>query len=337
MPARPAATCIATLLVTFSIPSDAEAQRAATVHQWAAASWRQSSDNLDLPVPPAADELPPFVHTRNAPETSSAMALEKSVAYFHMPLQQTGALALDITAEIRNGSITAWYPFARIPPEASSAVKWEQLKIGEQAEGPETESTEWRAPRLVAAAATLKVERSGAADTRPGDAGTTEGEVYLFYRGVANVKPPVRVARKRNQLLVTPGTASGSTATLSFRTPGVWLLETRSDGYTGFANLGELNSADSVLSSSLEIPPASYTKHGHEALGTQLREALNAAGLLDDEAGAMLKALDSFMKRPGKAVLFLLPEAWMDKALPFSVQGQAEVKIRTGLGRIQID
>jgi len=342
------------------------AQPTVTVHEWGTFTCLQDDSGAEITGVNGVDEpVPPFVHrlpwelgaqplTQGAPRCHPdvTMRLETPVTYFHMPQGLVGTVSLDVKAEFRGGLLTEYYPFAhgvtvdgtapgtlshefRITPATTGALFWKGVKLGEMAEGPETDWPVWTAPRAVGAAATLMVERPGPSSTQPGDIGTTEGEVYLFYRGVGHVQSPVRIRKTQAMREVSVRQQQPTTAPLSIS--ACWLLEVKSDGTAAYVHLGKVSGRDEVVTAPLVPPAQTFSADAIERLRSEMREALNAEGLFDDESAAMLNTWQkSYFAAPGLRLFYMVPRAWTDAVLPLSVDGPAEVKSRAMVGRIEL-
>ena len=349
------AITVASCLV-FSAIAHAEDSHAgyATVNQWATILWHQDANGTDIAGTKVEREnLPGFVHrayvganqTRTYAQDFTA-SLERANTYFHPPAATTQPLVLDVEASFQRGLLDAYYPYAIQPGEAAksgngdrtvtkendSLIQWKGVRVGDQADTLVTTSSAWQAARAVGSAATLKVYKPSPAGSKSDDEGTTEGDVFLFYSGAGAIPSPISVTSKSSVLHVAL-----RDATIPLSVSSAWLLSVRQDGMAAFRHLGQL---DNRTSSSIEVASdfasGSYSALGSDELQAQLREALNAEGLPDDEAAAMLASLNSRFSEAGQRVLFLLPQSWTDAALPLQVRGPGQVAHRIMLGRIEL-
>jgi hypothetical protein len=277
------------------------------------------------------------------------MRLETPVTYIHPPLHTSGVLELDIKAEFRGGLLTEYYPYAmtsvdgetttgapdndRITSSTRGAIQWKGVRIGDQADPLPTDSHVWTAPRAVGSAATLKVYKPGPPGSQPDDEGTTEGEVYLFYRAVGHLQSPVAVNRSADSLAI-----SIRKQTAPFVVNAAWLIDVRQDGTSAFRHLGQLDAASTQsITTVSSFDPVQYTPKSADDLRSQMREALNAEGLFDDEAAAMLNTWErSYFQSPGMRLFYIVPQTWTDNVLPLTVVGPARVEHRVMMGRIEI-
>lgn len=349
------------LAVAFSL--QAQSGPVVTVHEWGTFTCLQDEQGQEIVGINADDELlPKFVHRlkwdgsqsrdgKGAPRCHPdvTMRLETPVTYFHPPLNTTETLVVNVTVEFHGGLLTEYYPYAttsvdsrttdsvpaRTPITASTtgAISWQGVRIGDQAEPLETSSPVWLAPRAVGSAATLKVYKPGPPGSKPDDEGTTEGEVYLFYRGVAHLESPVRVER-------TVGTGlkiSLRHTAQPFHVASAWLLDVKHDGAASFRHIGQMDSRSSHTNHQTEFPAGGYSSGATGELQSQMREALNAEGLFDDEAAAMLKTWElSYFRSPGLRLFYLLPQQWTDKVLPLKIDGPARIAHRIMMGRVEL-
>jgi hypothetical protein len=200
-----------------------EASESLVVHEWGTFTCIQDEQGNELTGVNIDDEpVPEFVHNLqpyllNAPLISSdywqyrqkaaprqhplvTMRLETPVIYFHPPARAKLPLTVDVDVAFRGGWLTEFYPgakadapglnnrnfdFGQLTPETVGSLNWSGLKVGGDAPGPQTDQHVWLAPRQVDAASVA----------------TPDGECerYLFYRGVGNLRAPLRVVRGQSR------------------------------------------------------------------------------------------------------------------------------------------
>lgn len=304
-----------------------------TVHQWAVLSWQQDKEGSDRPWQSLEPDLPSFAHRSQMPTTTTAMARAQAVAYFHMPQQMLGAISLDVKTGAQAGAVTGHYPYA--PQVEAGVVEWRGVQVGSAADGLPTESKRWQASRAVAAAAPLLVDRPGPVGSKPGDAGTTEGEVFLFYQALAAIPAPLLVENEGDHWKVSLRLPSDQRTTQPETVVASWLAD-RHGNQMAYRALGPIPDRTGETTAAVIFPADSYTADGQDRLGAELREALNATGLHDDESAAVVNSLFAHPEGTERALLFLLPSEWLDAALPFEVAGPSQVKVRTGIGVVYL-
>src|SRR5262245_45222500 len=184
------------------------------VHEWGTFTVLQDEDGREIGGINVDDEpLPDFVHDASggndglhAPLVDGpsrflrqftkgaiprlhpdvTMRLETPVLYFHLPKGADEA-RVDVDVRFKGGWLTQFFPdakwsapglkpldpeqpAARLAPDTVGTLAWKGVRVGgEAAPFPETQSGVWLAPRKV--------------DAAPVTVGS-EGERYLFYRGV---------------------------------------------------------------------------------------------------------------------------------------------------------
>ena len=308
--------------------------------------------------------MPPFVHRLNhslvlGPRANALLYLAKSVprshpnvtmrletpvVYFHPGPGAKQPFPLNIEVKFRGGWLSEFYPQAEVEapgiknssfgPLTSDTVgrlTWNNLQVGTDAAGPETDSPVWLAPRAVNAA---NVTAAGG-----------ESERYLFYRGIGHVNSPIEVSRRNY------GTSSALhiTANYSFVPPieerkllprKLWLVDIRPDKSCAFRELeGNFSvSADGRfrMPTSDGFSSSEYAADNTDRLSDSMRTALIEDGLFADEADALLNTWRaSYFETPGLRLFFLLPREWTDHVLPMNLSVDAKL-VRTMIGRVEI-
>jgi hypothetical protein len=274
------------------------------------------------------------------------MRLETPVIYFHPRKAGPKLERLSVNVKFQGGWLSEFYPHAiavapglegnqnrgqpyRFGPLRTNAVgtlDWHNLQVG--GDWPLTNTTEhvWLAPRNVRAA--LVRTTNG------------ESEKFLFYRGVANLKAPLRISfdSKSDHLVFRGQLEMPSAKPLVI--PNLWLVHIRSDGDLAFRTLPALT-LNSGSSRFLAHTPAAFerkefTSRNLARLRADLLEALMKDGLFRDEAEALLNTWQlSYFKSPGLRVFFIVPPEWTDHYLPLTISAPAQVD-RVMVGRIEL-
>jgi hypothetical protein len=357
-------------------PALVRADNKLTVHEWGTFTVLQAEDGKPIAgINTDEEPLPRFVHNlhngmlvrqsdvptvydKGAPRVHPDIItrLETPVIYFYPPEGKgTSAdpLTVDVDVKFKGGWLTEFYPdakagapgleenrfdFGRLREDTVGMLSWKGLKVGGKANGPETTSPVWLAPREVPKAASVRTA-------------AWETERYLFYRGVGHIQTPVRVTRTNNDRLRVFGNWDGWRRTeQSDRgvAPGpMWLVDVRGDGQVAFTSIG---SVDLPKDASATTPwadlPATfeeryYAPENFKALRKSMHAALVEDGLFSDEADALLSTWEtSYFKRPGLRLFYLVPQQWTDKVMPLHVNSPdtpAGVAIdRVMVGRVEI-
>jgi hypothetical protein len=341
--------------------SEVSSAQVATVHEWGTFTCLQNEQGEEIGGINSDDEaLPQFVHRLewagvDSPSSKSSprcnpditMRLETPVTYFHPPLNTTQTLQVNVSATFHGGVLNEYYPYAatevdsqttnalpdtfRITKDTVSSIHWNGVRIGDQADPLPTNYPVWLAPRKVGSAATLKLYKPGPPGSKPDDDGTTEGEVFLFYRGVGHLQSPVTVQTSASQI------TARIRGEAPFHVAAAWLLEVAPVGTLArFTYVGQMDS-ETTRSLETSLDGLQFTSNAQADLRGQLREALNAEGLMDDEAAAMLETWQhSYFEAPGMRLFYLLPQKWTDTVLPLKIDGPAHVEHRVMMGRIEL-
>lgn len=314
---------------------------------------------------PRPTELAP-VYYKGIPRSHRhvRMRLETPVLYFYPPAGTTAPLQASVKVGFRGGWLTEYFPnadvsapglqngdlpYGRLTPETVGSLHWHDLTIGATGgQIPVTDAPVWLAPRQVRAA-TVRT---------PGG----EAEKYLFYRGVGNIPSPLTVARDSDGLVVREYVEPRLKIPAAQVLRALWLVHVLEDGTVAYRPLGsakltgELNHVLARIPLHFEqaaAPPTAanpndkapraaetllenYSTSKLADLQRDMRQALIADGLFDDEADAMLKTWEAaYFKSPGLRLFYLLPQAWTDAVLPLECSLPADVS-RTMVGRIEI-
>jgi len=253
------------------------------------------------------------------------MRLETPVLYFYPP-EGWQATPFDVSATFMGGWLTESYPTAEsegtpgkvlLDASSRSSLQWRQLRLdpSQSFRLHSTDSTVWTAPRQVKAAI-----------VNTGD--PAEAEKFLFYRGVGNLDAPL-VVRQEGGLVKIALRGGEKLREL----PRLWLFDVQPDGGV---QLATLDGAGQGLETPVPTAAAPGDKSGLVELRSQLKQALVAQGLYDDEAEAMLETWKlSYFDSPGLRLFFLLPQAWTDARLPLSISTPADTT-RVMVGRIEL-
>jgi hypothetical protein len=298
------------------------------VHEWGTYTSVQSSAGTSMEGLHHTEEvLPPFVFARDLARpmakglertpTQITQKLETPVLYFY---GATGHLSVDV--RFPSGVISEWFPDASsfepaMSPQvevAGGRMRWDvELITKDKAEPPEVPSASVWAPSRQVASLAVRVR--------------DQDEGFIFYRGLARFERPIRVLAKGGGALEI---VNDSDATI----PAAFVLQASSDG-GGVISVGQLGprARRSTAAPSMRVPLAEYAA----AAKAQLKGALTASGLYEDEAQAMVETWShSYFQNPGLRVLYIAPRAWTDELLPISIDPPPSELVRTLVGRIEV-
>jgi hypothetical protein len=328
------------------------------VHEWGTFTSLQDENGIELSGINTDDEpVPQFVHNLNqfvlskpmlsklhwikgAPRMHPyvTMRLETPVIYFYPPKSWASEKKIDVSVRFRGGWLTEFYPqaqanvpgmaqnifdFGALKHETISSLAWNALRVGAKGAGPTTDEHVWLAPRKVEAA----------------DVTTASGESerYLFYRGVARNRAPLRAVlnREAGELALFANFDEVLTSDESARVPAVWLVQVRSDGQCAFRPLGDLaissEPAVKLMTTNFRFEPGDFSTDNRQ----RLQAAMTAEGLFADEATALLSTWQrSYFVSPGLRLFYVVPRPWTDHYLPLSLSCDAKTE-RVMVGRLE--
>ena len=326
------------LLLTASIYAS---HKPLVVHEWGTFTSLQDETGRSIGyLNSSVEPLPGFVHRLrsgllyNEPinlyskgiggaHPDVTMRLETPVIYFHPADKTAEPFNVDVSATFKGGVLSEFYPNAKfhieggnpapagldhISGKTAGSLMWKSLRVGEEVKIPETKEHVWLAPRQV--------------DSAPVAMGS-EGERYVFYRGVGKVEAPLKITRGGDEIAIHNSDGMKSQ-------PPMWFAEFKADGICAYRTItGQDKTAGSFT-------PADFSKDRAIELRKEMRVALISDGLYDDEADAMLNTWErSYFQGVGQRVFFLVPRAWTDQVLPLTISAPNELT-RVMIGRIEL-
>ncbi|RIK75421.1 MAG: hypothetical protein DCC68_21210 [Planctomycetota bacterium] len=357
---------VAIVAATLAWSAHASAGNKLVVHEWGTFTCLQDDDGRELAGVNIDDEpVPKFVHNLNpfllnqplltsehwmyrqkaAPRSHPqvTMRLETPVIYFYPPKDQITPFLVNVDVRFRGGWLTEFYPdakadapglgkntfdFGNLTPQTVGSLAWSDLKVGTDAAGPETNEHVWLAPR--------KVDAAGV--TTPAG----ESEKYLFYRGVGNLRAPLRVVRARDrhkdvEKYTLYGNFEGVAAREKpLKIDRLWLADIRKDG-TKYRSYDPIEATGDPFAKVAELDAKlTGAQQGLGNLKKEMHAALVAAGLYEKEATAMLSTWDrAYFQSPGMRLFFIVPREWTDHVLPLSLSTPAKIE-RVMMARIEL-
>lgn len=162
-----------------------------------------------------------------------------------------------------------------------------------------------------------------------------EMEKFIFYRGLGRFQPALSITSRFGALTVAGNEASMPQA--------AFLVHVDASGDTRMIDVSPFDNPNRVDVSARTI--ALLSNHGvtsGEVMGGQLIhlalfKALGNAGLLHDEAEAMIATWEhGYFHVPGLRLLYVLPRAEVDQALPLTMQPAPSRLTRVFVGRIEV-
>ncbi|MEM7236082.1 MAG: hypothetical protein AAF517_28205, partial [Planctomycetota bacterium] len=357
------------LLVLFTLPSaHAERRNAAekdqlVVHEWGTFTTLQDESGRDLSGINIDDEpVPGFVHNlsrfilqpsfltdkhwvrrqKGAPPRHPrvTMRLETPVIYFHLP-EGSPPVELDVGVDFRGGWLTEFYPNAKasapgvdrgflrkaLTEDTLGQLDWKCIRVGEKGKFPKTDEAVWTTPRKV--------------DSDPVISAQGEAEQYIFYRGVARRRSPLRVetSKDRSRLTVR-GNFSEVACTEGTIVPAMWLVDVKEDGRVAFREVDakRVTKDESLAIAEIdaEFKESDYHKEHLVVLKKLMWIAIYRDGLYGDEATAMLDTWNrAYFESPGRRLFFVVPREWTDHYLPLEIPKAQKVE-RVMIGRVEL-
>ena len=359
-------------LLTIAFASIARAAGPLMVHEWGTITTIHEANGtpaVGLNRIDESEELPDFVH-RYEPEVTRqdparllgkstavpgrpdvTMRLETPVIYFYPPPNQKFSGSFDVSVNFRGGVINEFYPDAAPSVALDTAriqrklevgalqdwngdvlnnyvvgtLQWKGLELHDTVVAPLTQRSVWLRPR--------EVHASGVYLPSAG-----EGEVYLFYRGVAHLDALLQTHLGRNGLTLRTPAQLAWLESPSVTLAHVWYAEIRRDGRIAFRERESVTLSKSEPGKELArfkgFGDAEF--HDDAELHVSLFRALLKQGLFADEADALLHTWqESYFRKPGQRVFYLVPREWTDYFLPLSLSVPANVT-RVIVGRIDL-
>jgi hypothetical protein len=353
----------------------ASAQRASplVVHEWGTITTRHAPNGKPegrLNRIGRSEVLPAFVHRYEPPRTKDdpaksltkspltpgrpdvTMRLETPVVYFYPPAGSASLPPFDVSVTFRGGIVNEFYPRGEPSVEVDvervnakveaglikewdgavlndyvvGGLRWRGLSLKDAVTIPRTTSHAWLAPR--------RVQSTGVVTS------TGEGERYLFYRGVAHLDALVQTQLSADGVRLRAPRRLHWMRASSMTIANLWLVDVRPDGSAAFREYAGIEIAKDSASHELRHIPLfaekDYTTRSLGHLRREMKQALVAAGLFEDEAEAMLETWsESYFRTPGLRIFYTVPDEWLSYFLPLRISIPHELT-RVLVGRIDL-
>ncbi|MBM3738828.1 MAG: hypothetical protein FJW39_23885 [Acidobacteria bacterium] len=254
-------------------------------------------------------DLPEFVRRVGGcgyPKAGFALIrMETPVLYFYSKEPAEASVKVSFP----EGLITEWYPSAskvnalrrEIPlHQAQGAIEWDRVRIDPSA-APEF-------PREAAANHYYAARETDAAPVQVNG----QWEKLLFYRGLAGFTPPVQAVLRSDQEVALNTVPTG-------------LL---------FENRGGRAAVRKIDGPVLTLPEV--RPDGAAEARKSLEEMLVSEGLYPKEARAMIETWRDSWFEDGMRLLYIVPEKFVNKVLPVTVQPAPAELRRVFVGRIEL-
>jgi hypothetical protein len=296
-------------------------------HEWGtftsiAGETGQAIEWLPLNSP---NDLPNFVeHFRGTGfkvGLGGTIRMETPVLYFY----STHDTTVGVSVSFFHGLITEWYPRAtHIEPSSSlenvvlfqqhssGSILWKSVSVQPSASlafPREAEPSHYYAARDVASAPLRVSTKNG-----------IENEKFIFYRGVSVAPAPLSALVLPNGQIEAMNQSSGEI-------PVLILFERRGE-QVGFRE------ADVVREGVILDPPV--LNASLDSLLPDLEASLISSGLYPEEAHAMLESWKDSWFEEGSRLIYIVPNSFVEKILPLSIQPQPAKVQRVFIGRMEL-
>jgi hypothetical protein len=296
-------------------------------HEWGtftsiAGETGQAVEWLPLNSP---SDLPNFVeHFRGTGfkvGLGGTIRMETPVLYFY----STHDTTVDVSVSFFHGLITEWYPRAtHIEPssflenvvlfqqQSIGSISWKSVSVQPSASlafPQDAQPSHYYAARDVASSPLRVSTKNG-----------NENEKFLFYRGVSVAPAPLSA-------LVLPNGQIEAMNQSAVEIPKLILFERRGEK-VGFREARALREGvildPPVLDASLD------------SLLPDLEASLISSGLYPEEAHAMIESWKDSWFQEGSRLIYIVPNSFVEKLLPLSIQPQPAKILRVFVGRMEL-
>ena len=247
--------------------------------------------------------------------------METPVLYFYSPRD----LAVSAKVSFAKGLITEWYPHAdRVLPagvltdtslsrlSTDGSIEWNRVGVSPNlvAKFP----GEAQPNRYYAARAT------GSSPLRVQTSAGEQQEKFIFYRGVSASPLPISARLTSDGKLVVEGLSADGI-------PNAILFERRGERI-GYRITGALTDRTTV------DPPV--VNGSVDSMCGDLEQILVGQGLYQDEAHAMVETWKDSWFEEGSRLIYIVPNAFIDKVLPLTIDPAPGQIVRVFVGRLEI-
>jgi hypothetical protein len=247
--------------------------------------------------------------------------METPVLYFY----STHDTAVDVSVSFLHGLITEWYPHAtHIEPsssldnvvffqqQSSGSISWKSVSVQPSASlalPQEAQPSHYYAARGVASSPLQVSTRNG-----------SENEKFIFYRGVSVASAPIAALALPNGQIEAMNQSRAEI-------PKLILFERRGEK-VGFREVNTLREGVILDPPSLQA--------SLDSLLPDLQTSLVSSGLYPEEAHAMLESWKDSWFEEGSRLIYIVPNSFVEKILPLSIQPQPAKVQRVFVGRMEL-
>jgi hypothetical protein len=298
-----------------------------TVHEWGTFTSVSGPNGRSLGWLPltGSTDLPAFVeHFREVNWKAGLwgiVRMETPVLYFYSP-QET---SVSVNVSFRKGLITEWYPHASsVNPgltdkdrsletmKSPGGIFWNSVYIDPHAAAdfPVDNAQNHYYTARQTSSAPIAVSTSAG----------TQRERFLFYRGVADFRPPLTAT-------ISVDNAVSLQNHFSEAIHNVILFERRG-AQMGYRVLGPLQE-----DATLTPPPLDGSC---DSLASSLEGILISQGLFADEAHAMIETWKNSWFEEGARLIYIVPRTFADSVLPLRIDPSPTSTTRVFVGRLEL-
>jgi hypothetical protein len=311
------------------------------VHEWGTFTSIAGRNGVALDWRPlnGPSDLPTFVYNVNGNEgyrgtrgfsgkgEISRVRMETPVIYFYTKKE----MQISVSVQFPKGQITEWYPqagavnanySARETGRFHSGITWGQIKLMPNA--PENYMREAAYSHYYPARETdaVPIQVCNVDRTR------IEHEKFLFYRGIGNFDLPLNVKLEGDQVVLSENAA----AYRELMNPPKGLVDLvvfeNRGGRIGYTYVSALNGDSRIARPLLD--------KSLDQVYSQLGQSLQAHGLYEKEAKAMISTWTDSWFEEGLRVFYILPRRLTDEILPLRIDAPAQEIVRVLVGRAEV-
>lgn len=273
--------------------------------------------------------------------------METPVTYFY----SDRPMKVRASVEFPRGVLTQWYPAVReswpstkMLSFATTGASARNARVCEASPSLETTTglLDWGSLDILGREANVEREipqaslenftwsfaRQVAANPVRGENG--QAEKFLFYRGIGNFVLPVTITAQGHGRLVMKSSIADAV-------PAVFVLNVEGDRGTYTAHRQGIDANANLAAQVPSMKDAKPIEDYADALARDVRSALDAQGLYDDEATAMVNTWKrQWFRTPGIRVLYLAPQSWTDRSLPLAIEPKPDTMVRVMVMRVEV-
>jgi hypothetical protein len=292
------------------------------VHEWgtftsvagqdgAAVPWALIDSTADLPC--FVDRLGPV----NFKMAAALVRMETPVLYFY-PRHD---MDLSVHVAFPQGWITEWYPDAKpVSPQPSNKSGFGEFRDGRIAwDGLHLSAAQDSQPQFPVGKGASRYYAARNTDAAAITIGQ-QHEKMIFYRGIGNFGVPLRAKYDTQGALEIRNTGA--------ETIPLTILFENHDGRVGYRMVRDLKDV-------ARLQPPELTANV-DALRLALADALVENGLYPKEAAAMLQTWRDSWFEAGSRVIYIVPQAMVNRDLPLTIAPAASTTSRVFVGRIEL-